>query len=96
MRWTRLLSVDARSLLRDNHQILTAFIEFARTYCSPMMVNLKCASMYGSIGGLREHDIVLGEVAVRGGCKCFRISPDNLRNASPRDNFEAVLPALVS
>jgi hypothetical protein len=64
MRWMRPLSVDARSLLYDNHQILTAFIDFIHTYCSPicMMVNLKCPSMYGRINGLGEHYIVVGGV----------------------------------
>ena len=64
-RWTQLLSVDARSLLREIHQILAAFIDFIRTYCGPIMVNLKCPSMYGRIDGLREHDIVVGGVVVR-------------------------------
>ena len=64
-RWTQLLSVDARSLLRDIHQILAAFIDFIRTYCSPIMVNLKCPSVYCRIDGLREHDIVVGGAVVR-------------------------------
>jgi hypothetical protein len=65
MRWTRLLSVDARSLLRDSHQILTAFIDFTRTYCSPIILHLKCASMYDRIDRMREHDIAVRGVIVR-------------------------------
>jgi hypothetical protein len=90
-RWTQLLSVDARSLLRDIHQILAAFIDLIRTYCSPIMVNLKCPSMYGRIDGLREHDIVVGGVVVTDRqCKYFGIAP--YRTALPCGNFEAVLP----
>ena len=63
MRWTRLLSVDARSLLRDSRQIPTAFNDLTLTYCSPMMVNFKCTSNYDWI---EEHDIVVGEVLVGG------------------------------
>jgi hypothetical protein len=65
MRWTRLLSVDARSLLRDSNQILTAFIDFTCTYCSLIILHLKCASMYDRIGRMREHDIVVGGVIVK-------------------------------
>jgi hypothetical protein len=75
MRWTRLLSVDARSLLRDSHQISTGLNDLTRTYCSPMMVNLKCPSMYSMIGGMREHNIVVCEVVRKGGRKCFGITP---------------------
>jgi hypothetical protein len=33
---------------------------------------MKCASKYGRIGGLREHDIVVGGIFVReGGYKTF-------------------------
>jgi hypothetical protein len=85
MRWTRLLSADARSLLRDSHQMLTVFIHLTCTYC--IMVNLECPSMYGRINGLREHDNVVGEVVVRGGCcKCFGITPNRITCV----NFEAV------
>ena len=71
MRWTRLHSVEARSLLRKSHQILTALIGFTRTYCGPwtMMVNLKYPAIYDGIGGFREHDIVVGEFFVSGGYK---------------------------
>ena len=62
MRWMQLLSVDARSLLRHSHQILTAFIDITRTYCSPIILNLKCASMYGRIDRLRKHDIEVVEL----------------------------------
>jgi hypothetical protein len=66
MRWMRLHSVDARSLLCDSRQIPTASNDLTRTYCSPMMVNLKCAFKYDRIG---EHGTVVGEVFVRGGYK---------------------------
>jgi hypothetical protein len=56
-----------------------------------MMVNLKCPAMYGSINGLGEHDIVVGEVVVRGGSKRFGIALDRI--SSPCGNVEAVLPA---
>ena len=59
MRWTRPLRIDARSLLRDSHQILTAFIDFPRTFCGSMMVNLKYPIMYDRIFGVREHYIVV-------------------------------------
>jgi hypothetical protein len=59
MRWTRLLRVDARSLLRDSYQILTAFIDFPRTYCGPMKVNLKYPIIYDRMVGVREHFIVV-------------------------------------
>jgi hypothetical protein len=58
MRWTQLLAADPGSLLRGSNQILTAFIDFTRTYCSPIMVNLKCPSVYGRIDPMREHNIV--------------------------------------
>jgi hypothetical protein len=87
MRWTQLLSVDSQSLLRDNHQVLTVFIDLIRTYFTPIIVNLKCPSMYGRIDRLREHDIVVGGVVVRGGCcKCFGITPNRITCV----NFEAV------
>jgi hypothetical protein len=78
MRWTRLLSVDTRSLLRDSHQIPTSSKDLARTYCIPMIVNLKRAPMYGRTNRMREHDIVVGKVVVRGGCKCFGITPNRI------------------
>jgi len=91
MRWVQLLSVDARSLLRDIHQILIVFIDLARTYCSPVMVNLKFPSIYGRIDGLRERDMVVGGVVMRSRqCKYFGIGPN--RTALPCGNFGAVLP----
>jgi len=49
------------------------------TYCSAMMVYLKCASMYGMIGGMRKHDIDVGEVVVRKGrYRCFDITPNRI------------------
>jgi hypothetical protein len=59
MRWMQLLSADPGSPLCDSHQILPAFIDFARTYCSPILVDLKCASMYGRIDRMREHMLSL-------------------------------------
>jgi len=67
-------------------------IDLTHTYCSAMMVDLKCTSMYDMIGGMRKHDIVLREVDVRkGGCRCFGITPNRIISAC--GNSEAVLPA---
>ena len=77
MRWTQLLSADARDLLCDNNQILTAFIDFSHTYCSPIMVNLiEYPPMYGRIDGLRKHDIVVGEIVVRGRVQLLWLCPE--------------------
>jgi hypothetical protein len=47
--------------------------------------------MYGIIGGMREHGIVVREVVVRkGGCECFGITPNRI--PLPCGNFKAVLP----
>jgi len=89
MRWTQLLAADPGSLLCDSIQILTAFIDFTRTYCGPVMVNLKYPSIYGRISGMREHDIVVAEVMKRG-CKCVGIAPNRI--TSRCGNCEAVLP----
>ena len=62
MHWTRLLFVEARILLCDSHQTRTAFNNLTRTYCSPMMVNVKCAFEYDRLGG---HDVVVGEAFLR-------------------------------
>ena len=69
------------SYLHDGHQILTVFIDLTRNYCSPicMMLKLKCPFLYGGIDWLRECDIVVDEVAVRGRrCKYFGIVPNRI------------------
>ena len=94
MRWTRPLSVDARSLLCDSYQILAAFIDFTRTYCCPIMVNLKNASMYDGIDRMGEHNIVAGEVVMSGrGCKCFGFARHKITLFYI--NFKAVLPVYL-
>ena len=56
------------------------------------MIDLKCASMYGIIGGMREHDIIVRKVVAREvRCKCFGITPNRI--TSPCGNFEVVVPA---
>jgi hypothetical protein len=59
-----------------------------------MMVNLKCPAIYGRIDGLRKHDIVGGQVVVRGGGRSARFGIAPYRITSPCGNFEAALPRL--
>jgi len=79
----QLLAEDPGSLLCDSIQILTTFIYFTRTYCSPIILNLKCASVYDRIDRMREHDIVAGGVIVRseGGVTALELGQTGLPHA---------------